>query len=148
MKKFKFSLNTVLSYKQQVLDALQGEHAAIIAEVHQQELRLQQLQQEYNAFAESYRTRCREGMEIREAMGHQAKLRAREREMEQQAAVLQQVRKREEEKRMQVVEAKKDTSSLEKLQEKKRNAYNTAIAKSEEQFIEEFVSSRRADPNE
>ena len=28
MKKFKFALDSVLSYKQQVLDALKGEHAA------------------------------------------------------------------------------------------------------------------------
>ena len=31
MKKFKFSLDSVLSYKQQVLDALQGEHDDILA---------------------------------------------------------------------------------------------------------------------
>ena len=37
MKKFKFSLDSVLSYKQQVLDALKGEHAAILAEVRAQE---------------------------------------------------------------------------------------------------------------
>ena len=37
MKKFKFALDTVLSYKQQVLDALQGEHAEILARVRNQE---------------------------------------------------------------------------------------------------------------
>ena len=37
MKKFKFSLDSVLSYKQQVLDALQGEHAALLAQVRAQE---------------------------------------------------------------------------------------------------------------
>ena len=33
MKKFKFSLETVLEYKQQVLDSLQAEHGAILARV-------------------------------------------------------------------------------------------------------------------
>ena len=37
MKKFKFALDTVLSYKQQVLDALKGEHAAILTQVREQE---------------------------------------------------------------------------------------------------------------
>ena len=37
MKKFKFSLDTVLSYKQQVLEALQGEHALALAAVREQE---------------------------------------------------------------------------------------------------------------
>ena len=144
MKKFKFSLSTVLSYKQQVLDALQGEHAVTLAEVHEQEQRLQQLQQEYEAFAAEYRKRCSEGMTIQEAMGHQAKLRAREREMEQQNLALQQARRKEEEQRKQVVEAKKETSSLEKLKDKKRTEYDAAIAKSEEKFIEEFVTAQRS----
>ena len=147
MKKFKFSLSTVLSYKQQVLEALQAEHAATIAEVHEQERILQQLQDEYSTFAEEYRNRCREGMEVREAVAHQAKLRAREREIEQQNVRLQQARNKEEAKRTEVVEAKKETSSLEKLQDKKRTEYTTDAAKSEEKFIEEFISSQRAGQN-
>ena len=41
------------------------------------------------------------------------------------------------------MEAKKDTSSIEKLKEKKLDAYRRAEAKSEETFIEEFVSTMR-----
>ena len=46
MKKFKFSLDTVLSYKQQVLDALRGEHAECLAKVRAQEELLENLWQE------------------------------------------------------------------------------------------------------
>ena len=42
-----------------------------------------------------------------------------------------------------MVEAKKDTSSIEKLKEKKLDAYHKAVEKSEEQFIEEFVNTAR-----
>ena len=42
-----------------------------------------------------------------------------------------------------MIEAKKDTSSIEKLREKKLDAYHKAEAKSEEAFIEEFVSTMR-----
>ena len=47
-------------------------------------------------------------------------------------------------KRLEVVEAKKDTSSIEKLREKKLDSYNKAVQKSEEAMIDEFVSTTRA----
>ncbi len=40
-----------------------------------------------------------------------------------------------------VVEANKDVSSLEKLEDKQREEYNFKVAKAEEQFIEEYVSN-------
>lgn len=144
MKKFKFSLETVLSYKQQILESLQTEHAAIIAEVNNQEFLLETLKNSYKAYSEEYRTRSAEGIAITDALAYQANLRAREREIKNETERLAELRKQEEAKRMEVVEAKKDTSSIEKLREKKLNTYNVAIAKGEEQFIEEFVSSRRS----
>lgn len=142
MKKFKFSLETVLSYKLQVLDSLQAEHAAIIASVHVQEEKLIQLRREYDAYSLEYHQRCADGLEMREVLSYQAGLRAREREIEQEAAALGELKKQEELKRGEVVVAKQDTSSLEKLQDKKRSAYNAAVTKHDEQFIEEFVSSK------
>ena len=106
MKRFKFSLDSVLSYKQQVLDALKGEHAAILAEVREQEERLEAVRQEYRDCNEEYRQRKAEGIAI--------------------------------------MDAKIDTSSIEKLKEKKLDLYNKAVQKSEEVLIDEFVSSARA----
>ena len=57
MKKFKFSLETVLVYKQQVLDALKGEHAAILAQVRAQEEVLEAVWGRYRACNEEYRDR-------------------------------------------------------------------------------------------
>lgn len=42
-----------------------------------------------------------------------------------------------------MVDAKKDTSSIEKLREKKLEAYNKAVQKSEEALIDEFVTTKR-----
>ena len=47
-------------------------------------------------------------------------------------------------KRSEVVEAKKETSSIDKLKEKKFKEYEKAVQKEEEQFIEEFVATKRA----
>ena len=148
MKKFKFALGTVLSYKQQILDSLQAEHASAIAELRQQEQWLMKLQQDYGSFAAEYRQRCESGLEVREAITYQIKLRAREDDLKKENVKLKKLQKAEEEKRMQVVEAKKDTSSLEKLQEKQLKEYNAAAAKYEERFIEEFVSSKRIQSQE
>ena len=48
MKKFQFSLDTVLDYKQQVLTSLQSEHGAILAQLHRQEQVLEQLEAQYH----------------------------------------------------------------------------------------------------
>ncbi len=143
MKKFQFSLETVLSYKKQVLDAQQAEHAMILSAVRAQEQRLQSLQDAYAVYAEQYRVRCAEGMEIKDVLVYQAGLRAREREIQQEAEELERLRRQEEDKRKEVVAAKQEASSIEKLREKQLNVYHAAAAKSEEQFIEEFVSMKR-----
>ena len=143
MKKFKFPLDTVLSYKQQVLDAIRGEHAAILAEVRAQEEWVEHLWQEYRAYSEEYRQRTETGLMVTEALMYQTGLRSIEQEIQRETEKLDPLRAKEEEKRAQVVEAKKDTSSIEKLREKKLDAYQKDAAKSEEQFIEEFVSTMR-----
>lgn len=143
MKKFKFSLDTVLSYKQQVLEALQGEHALALAAVREQEALLESLWQTYRDYNAEYRRRAEEGLVLTEALMYQSGLRAAEQEIQRQTKRLEELQAVEEEKREQVVEAKKDTSSIEKLKEKKLDAYHKAEAKSEEAFIEEFVSTVR-----
>ena len=110
MKKFKFSLDTVLSYKQQVLEALQGEHALALAAVRQ----------EYRDYNAEYRRRAEEGLPLTEALMYQNGLRAAEQEIQRQTARLEELRAEEEKRREKVVEAK-----------------------SEEAFIEEFVSTMR-----
>ena len=68
-------------------------------------------------------------------------------EIERYTSKLEELRSREEKKRQQVVDAKIDTSSIEKLKEKKLDLYNKEVAKSEEVLIDEFVSSARARAN-
>ena len=81
MKKFKFSLDTVLSYKQQVLEALQGEHALALAAVRAQEELLEDLWQGYRDYNAEYRQRAEEGLPLTEALMYQNGLRAAEQEI-------------------------------------------------------------------
>jgi len=143
MKKFKFSLDPVLSYKEQVLESLQGEHAAILAEVREQEAVLEAAWQAYRDCDAEYTQRKAEGITITDAMVYQNGLRVLERDIQRETEKLAELRKKEEAKRQEVVDAKIDTSSIEKLKEKKLDLYHKDVAKNEEQLIDEFVSSAR-----
>ena len=142
MKKFRFSLETVLDYKQEVLSALQTEHAAILARVHAQEDLLEELENYYSELDAEFTERKLEGITILDAMQYEQYLRATERQIEEAVEILE-LRAEAEAKRLEVVEAKKDTSSIEKLREKKLDSYNKAVQKSEELIIEEFVTTTR-----
>ena len=144
MKKFKFALDSVLSYKQQVLDALKGEHAAILAEVREQEERLEAVWRDYRDCNEEYRQRKAEGIAIMDAMFYQNGLRVLEADIQRESDKLEELRRKEEAKRQEVVDAKIDTSSIEKLKEHKLEDYHKAEQKAEEVLIDEFVSSARA----
>ena len=147
MKKFQFSLESVLSYKQQVLDALKGEHAEILAQVHAQEDVLEAVWQEYRACNAEFCQRKAEGMTIADAMFYENGLRVLERNIQRETDKLEELRRKEEKKRQEVVDAKIDTSSIEKLKEHKLEDYNKAVQKDEEKLIDEFVSSAQARAN-
>ena len=89
MKKFKFALDTVLSYKQQVLGVLQGEHAEAVARVRAQEDVLEKLWREYRDCNEDYRDRALEGMPVTEALRYQNALRAAELEIQRETKRLE-----------------------------------------------------------
>ena len=143
MKKFRFSLETVLDYKQEVLSALQTEHATVLARVHAQEELLEELENYYSELDAEFTERKLEGITILDAMQYEQYLRATERQIEEAVEILKQLQAEAEAKRLEVVEAKKDTSSIEKLREKKLDSYNKAVQKSEELIIEEFVTTAR-----
>lgn len=144
MKKFKFALDTVLSYKQQVLDALEAEHAAAMAKVHEQERVLDAVWQEYRDCNAEYRAKKAEGLSITEAMIYESSLRSGELHIQRETNKLEKLQEEAEKKREEMVEAKIDTSSLEKLKDKKLEQYRKDEQKDQELLVDEFISSTRA----
>lgn len=144
MKKFKFSLDTVLSYKDQVLNSLKIEHGVILAEIRMQEEVLEDVWRRYRDYNEEFRDQKLSGISALDALMYESGLRAQELEIKRETEKLEALRIKEEQKRNEVVEAKKETASLEKLRERKLDTYNKGVQKSEEQRIEEFVSTQRA----
>lgn len=143
MKKFSFSLGTVLDYKNQVLDTLMNEHGSIIVRINAQEKRIADMEQEYTEHNQAYIVRKTRGMAVVEAQSYEGYFRVMEVRIKREKEVLLCLQAEEEAKRKEVVEAKKETSSIEKLKEKKLVVYEKAVQKSEELFVEEFVSYKR-----
>ena len=131
MKKFQFSLETVLRYKEQVLESLQNEYAAAAQRVREQEALLRQTEGRYRDLNQEFRTAAEEGITIADAMGYETGLRVLEKEIQAQ------------EKRLKMVAARQETASLEKLRDHKLEDYQKMVQKQEEQFIDELVSTTR-----
>lgn len=144
MKKFRFSLETVLDYKQQALDALRVEHASILARVRAQEQVIEDLETEHRQADEEFTRRKLEGINVVDALSYETYLRSLEQKLQEEYRKLEKLRHMEEQKRSQVVEARKETATIEKLKEHKLEDYRKAEQKDEEQRIEEFVSTTRA----
>ena len=143
MKKFRFQLDTVLGYKQQVLDNRLVEHGAAVAQVTRQEAVLQDAEGRLSNYEEEFRQKKSAGMSMVEALKYQNCLEALVGEVDREAEKLVQLRRVEEEKRARVVESRVETKTLEKLKEFKLAEYNKGVQKDEERFIDDLTATRR-----
>lgn len=144
MKKFFFALDTVLSYKEQVLDGLKGEHARILAKVRECERVIASMEEEHLRCTKEFQRNKIKGMRINEIHTYENYLDALRIKIRRKQEELLKLQEQEEAKRNEVVEAKKETSSIDKLKEHKREEYEKEVQKEEERFIEEFVATKRA----
>lgn len=144
MKKFYFALDTVLNYKEQVLENLQNEHARIIAERVECERGIDALEQEQQDCMDELEEKKLTGMSINDMQTYDRFITSLRRKIARERDRLAEIMMREERKREEVVEARKETASITKLKEKKRAQYDKEVQKEEEQFIDEFVSNKSA----
>lgn len=142
MKKFRFALDPVLEYKQQMLDALQTEHQALMGKVYTQEQTVASVERRYNRTNLEYRGKKTTGMLVAEAVSYETGLKVLEKEILHETQRLAALRRQAEEKLAELVAAKQDTSSIEKLRDKQLNCYQAELQKSQEQFIDDLVCAR------
>lgn len=141
MKRFEFSLNKLMGYKQQVLDREKND----LAHLRRQQ---QQYIDEKRALEEALRRSNREfleksaaGMTIMQVTtfkGYHKSLSSQIKDLE---ASIEKMEERVQRQLNVVIEATKEVSSLEKLEDKQLEEYNFKVAKAEEQFIEEYVTN-------
>ena len=130
MKRFKYSLENVLHYKEQILDSIKAEHGTLLAQIRKKEAEIQELENKLVSAQNKMEDICLYGMYISE-MEDQI------RKKQEQLKLLQQ---QEEKKKVQVIAAKIDTSRYEKLKDRRQSEYEKAAKKAQELFIEEFAS--------
>jgi len=143
MKRFRFQLESVLDYKQQVLDSLMVELGALQERVRRQEQVRDAAWDSLAAYTAEYEEKKRTGMSVVEALERQSGQEYLARELEREEKELEARRIAAEAKRQEVVAARQDTFSLEKLKELRRKEYDAAVLKEEERSIDDLTASRR-----
>lgn len=142
MKKFQFSLQKLMDFREQELDRQKNTLSMLQADLKRIQEAREVLLDKVDEQSEQLERVCRLGAVASEIAMRKRYIVTLQQEIhlkEQQAALKQQ----EIEKQLGVVvEATKDVKTLEKLEEKQLEDYNHQVGKENEQFIEEFVSGQ------
>lgn len=142
MKKFQFSLQKLMDFREQELDRQKNTLSMLQADLRRIQEAREVLLDKVEEQSEQLDRVCRMGAVASEIAMRKRYIVTLQQEIhlkEQQAVLKQQ----EIEKQLGVVvEATKDVKTLEKLEEKQLEEYNHQAGKENEQFIEEFVSGQ------
>ena len=144
MKRFQFQLEPVLNYKRQSLDSLLIELGTLQAQVRAQEKIREEADARLSEYEAEYAEKKEQGLTIVEAMECQSCQQVLDRRARQEKEKLLRLQKQAENKRRQVVEARRETLSLEKLREIRRTEYDKAAAKEEEKTLDDLTATKRA----
>ena len=143
MKRFHFQLEPVLNYKQRTLDALLEELELARGKVMAQEWEKEKADRKVTEFDADFAEKRAEGITIMEMRQYEGCREVLAKRAEREQEKLVRLRKAEERKRGEVVEARKETRSLEKLKDNRKGEYDAAAAKAEERNLDDLVASRR-----
>lgn len=142
MKRFQFTLQKLMDFRQQELDRQKNTLSALQADLQRMHQEKEELIRRVEQSSEELDVVCRQGAQAyeisvrkryivslqQEIHAHEFSISMKQEEVNKQLGV--------------VVEATKDVRTLEKLEEKQLEEYKVAATKENEQFIEEFVSGQ------
>lgn len=140
MKKFQFTLQKLMDFREQELDRQKNTLSALRGELVKIEEAAAELRRKVYSESEELERVCTSGAQAYEISMRKRYIVTLQQEihLKEQQAVEKQA---EIEKQLGiVVEATKDVKTLEKLEEKQLEEYKALETKENEQFIEEFVS--------
>lgn len=143
MKAFQFHLDTVLNYKQQALDLLLTEHRALLERVERQAIVRDAAAEQLADYEFSYTQKKAKGLTAIEILECQGCIQVLEQQLHQETQNLKTLQQMAEAKRLQILEARKGTFSLEKLKEKNHKKYSDSVRKAEEAFLDDLTAARR-----
>lgn len=122
MKKFFFSLNTVLNYKEQVLESLRGEHVAALLKVRACEREIEDLETQHKECMEEFECQKKTGIAISKMKTYEGYLESLGVRILRKQEHLADLKEDEIKKRTRMIEAKKEFTSIQKLKEKNRKS--------------------------
>ena len=143
MKKFTFALNVIKEYKEKLLENLKVEQTAILAAIAEQKKLISEMEETERLVNLELNEKNSKGIAPYELVNYKRYLKVLQNDIDTEYANLEKLKIAEEKKRIEILEMKKETTSFEKLEEKKLEEYNFLAQKENELFIEEFVSNQK-----
>ncbi|HEX2985411.1 MAG TPA: flagellar export protein FliJ [Caproiciproducens sp.] len=143
MKKFSFSLEKVLDFKQQALEVKKNELSVLQMKLQDIESEIEDLNRRFVESNRQMAEKMRTGLNTSEILVYKTYFDTLNRGIEklkQEKARMEQIIS---DKKAEIVAANSEISGLEKLKEKQLAEYRKNVQKAEEQAIEEFVSQAR-----
>lgn len=144
MKKFQFSLQKLMDFREQELDRQKNILSILQGELRMIEESTEQLRRKVFAESQELERVCSGGAPVYEVSVRKRYIVTLQQEIHMKEAQAVQKKAEIDAQLGVVVEATKDVKTLEKLEEKQLEEYKALELKENEQFIEEFVSNATA----
>ncbi len=142
MAKFKFSLKSVEKYRNVLLDEAKGRYAKAVADSEQQVERINKLKDELKMQNEELNLKNSQGISILELQGYKTYMKILENSIKDEEYKLKTLRKIEQKRRWEMIGAKTEAMSIEKLKEKRWEEYLKEEEKRQQEATLEFVSNQ------
>ena len=141
MKKFNFTLQSMKKYNDQVLDSEKSVLGRLRAELAEMQAELDAKTAEYELSIDKLNELVRGGTTAMRLSLHKKYVSSLQQDIYRIKGRMAQKRDEIEQQLQRVIDATKEVSKLEKLEEKQLEEYRYAAQKEQEQIIEEFVSN-------
>ena len=139
MKRFEFSLNKRMGYKKQVLDREKNDLAHLRRQQQQMLDEKSELEARLTSSNNEFCQKSGVGMTVLQITMFKSYHQSLSQQIKELEASIEKMEEKVQKQLGVVIEATKEVSSLEKLEEKQLEEYNFMVAKQEEQFISEYV---------
>jgi flagellar FliJ protein len=141
MKKFNFTLQSLKKYNDQMLDSEKSVLGRLRAELAEMQAELDAKTAEYELSIDKLNELVRGGTTAMRLSLHKKYVSSLQQDIYRIKGRMVQKRDEVEQQLQRVIDATKEVSKLEKLEEKQLEEYRYAAQKEQEQIIEEFVSN-------
>ncbi len=142
MKKFSFTLQKVLEIKEQILENLKIELSSLNNDLRNINESINKLKLYFSETDNEFVDKSSISISVGELAYYKMLMSGILKQIENKEEARLIVLRKIEAKRQEIISMNMEISSLEKLKEKELEKYNKAFARSEEIFIEEFVSNK------